>query len=780
MSLDCETGVASAMKETEERTSLVSSEGDEFVFGRRSGRLTFLRDRSISEESKDAMTGSRGRTDTLRPSRMRRKRANSEPTNFQQNWTSSSGHTKDTPETQKLPPPSSLGRIRSAPLPFVSNRFDVDVERMVSSLIAPILPPEVEKGNVEYKVQLLNVTPERFRHLVTQMQWRLTEGYNEAIYQIGVEDGGHPIGLLKSEMEESLGTLKRMASSLNATTNVLHMYQGHKSPDHVVAEVLIRQLSATDVLLELRVAVIGGVASGKSTLVGVLTSGMLDNGSGGARMNVLRHQHELESGGRTSSISHSILGFDSNGDVINYSRVSHKANREIVRESSKLLTFMDLAGHERFLKTTAFGLTGSAPDYALLVVAADVGVGRMTKEHLGIALALKLPIVVVVTKIDKVPAASVKKICKLLTRIFQSSGSGRAAVVIDSVEDVMRAVKTQKKFGTSTIPIFPVSNVTGKRLDLLRRCLNLLPVRHDYEHLKRSPAEFRVFDSFTVENIGTVVAGTVLSGVIKTGDRLLLGPDGMTGSFGLVQVKSVHTKRLPVPKASAGQSATLAISLVGSDDTLVSSKDKDYMDDDSDDDDVAPPISRERPLSRHLLRKGVVLVHPTLRPVAAREIEVDLLLLFHPSGISSCHHQVFVHAQTVCQQVQIVSMSVPRMRTGHRARVRLRFLFHAEYLHVGSTVFVRDGRGKGVGTILALHAERRVDDDEGTLLPPPKLLRTGSSNNERTRLRRQRRHKLRVDQSHERDALEASSYDRETVDGQSRMELSPSPTREAR
>ena len=67
--------------------------------------------------------------------------------------------------------------------------------------------------------------------------------------------------------------------------------------------------------LDIRVAVIGNVDVGKSTLLGVLTHGEFDNGRGRARLNLFRHLHEIQSG-RTSSISHEILGFDSHGEVI--------------------------------------------------------------------------------------------------------------------------------------------------------------------------------------------------------------------------------------------------------------------------------------------------------------------------------------------------------------------------------------------------------------------------------------------------------------------------------
>lgn len=40
----------------------------------------------------------------------------------------------------------------------------------------------------------------------------------------------------------------------------------------------------------------------------------------------------------------------------------------ICRQSSKVITFVDLAGHEKYLKTTVFGMTGHLPDFCMLMV----------------------------------------------------------------------------------------------------------------------------------------------------------------------------------------------------------------------------------------------------------------------------------------------------------------------------------------------------------------------------------------------------------------------------
>lgn len=57
------------------------------------------------------------------------------------------------------------------------------------------------------------------------------------------------------------------------------------------------------------------VDAGKSSLLGVLVKGDLDDGRGKARVNLFRHKHEIETG-RTSSVGMEILGFDTAGKIV--------------------------------------------------------------------------------------------------------------------------------------------------------------------------------------------------------------------------------------------------------------------------------------------------------------------------------------------------------------------------------------------------------------------------------------------------------------------------------
>ena len=56
-------------------------------------------------------------------------------------------------------------------------------------------------------------------------------------------------------------------------------------------------------------------------------------------------------------------------------------------------------GHPRCLKTALYGLTALLPDCVLLTCCALTGLGHMAREHLAVAVALEVPVAVVVTKV---------------------------------------------------------------------------------------------------------------------------------------------------------------------------------------------------------------------------------------------------------------------------------------------------------------------------------------------------------------------------------------------
>lgn len=243
--------------------------------------------------------------------------------------------------------------------------------------------------------------------------------------------------------------------------------------------------------------------------------------------------------------------------ILSYTGTGKLSWEDIGKRSAKVITFTDLAGHEKYLRTTVFGLLSSSPNYCLLMVAANNGLIGMSKEHLGIALALNVPVMVVVTKIDICPPNILQETIAQITKIMKSPGAKKIPTFIKNRE---QCVDTATQFVSKRIcPVFLVSNVTGENLDLVRTFLNILP--HHGRYNSDAPFEFHVNDTFSVPFTGTVVSGIVKAGVIHEGDNVLIGPDSL-GQFMPTAVRSIERKRIRVPAASAGQSASFNLKKV--------------------------------------------------------------------------------------------------------------------------------------------------------------------------------------------------------------------------
>ncbi|XP_077093753.1 GTP-binding protein 2 [Siphateles boraxobius] len=537
-----------------------------------------------------------------------------------------------------------------------------------SSNNPPYLPPEVEEGNIEYKLKLVNPTQYRFEHLATQMKWRLQEGRGEAVYQIGVEDNGLLVGLSEEDMNASLKTLRRMAEKVGADITVLRERDVDYDSDetHRIAEVLVRKVPDDQQFLDLRVAVLGNVDSGKSTLLGVLTQGELDNGRGRARLNLFRHLHEIQTG-RTSSISIEILGFDSKGVVVNYSE--SRTAEEICESASKMITFIDLAGHHKYLKTTIFGLTSYCPDFAMLVVSANTGIAGTTREHLGLAMALKVPIFIVVSKVDLCAKGTVERTVRQLERILKQPGCNKVPMLVSSTDD---AVTAAQKFAQSPsiTPIFTLSSVSGESLDVLKVFLNILPPlsnSKEQEELMQQLTEFQIDEIYTVPDVGTVVGGTLYSGICREGEQLVVGPTD-DGEFRELAVLSIQRNRSGCRVLRAGQAATLALG----------------------------------DFDRSLLRKGMVMVSPEMNPDICWRFEAEIVLLFHAKTFHK-GFQVTVHVGNVRQTATVEALQgKDELRTGEKAVVGFRFIKHPEYLKLGTKLLFREGVTKGIGQVTKL------------------------------------------------------------------------------
>lgn len=546
-----------------------------------------------------------------------------------------------------------------------------------------------ENEQFKLKEMLLHPTHDNRTRLKELLSTRISEGRGEALFDIGTENNGESMCLTKEEYTTAFISVRDVSKDLNAgvkvllTTNVGEETDVETTTKVCSSKVLVRRRPDTmDELLEIRVAVVGNVDAGKSTLLGVLTKGTLDDGRGRTRVNLFRHKHEIESG-RTSSVGMEILGYDVDSNIVVSGDPSRKLKwEEIGPRSAKIIAFTDLAGHERYLRTTVFGLLGTSPDYVMLMVAANNGLIGMSKEHLGIAMALGVPVLVVITKIDICPPHILQQTVSQLTKILKSPGARKIPIFIKSKQEV---INTATQFVSDRVcPIFQVSNVTGEGLDFVKTFLNILPFHGKFD--TDASFEFYVNDCFSVPFVGTVVSGVVKSGVIHTGDVIYIGPDSL-GNFTPTAIKSIERKRLSVPVCSAGQSASFALKKV----------------------------------RRKDVRKGMVVL-PKVEgaiPKASWQFTAEVLILSHATTIKP-KYQAMLHVGPVSQTCKIVAIiNREIIRTGDRASVVFEFCQRPEFLCVGDKLLFREGRTKGLGVVTAtgydrtkLSVERKDRDQE--------------------------------------------------------------------
>ncbi|KAJ1942570.1 hypothetical protein FBU59_003158 [Linderina macrospora] len=539
--------------------------------------------------------------------------------------------------------------------------------------------------------------------LVTLVNDRLAEGRGETILEVDNADGFAPDliadGLKRVVQDDRVGALcqllvdsraeaettpsTKFSRDIDATTArkariAIGAASTSQSPNpggatggaHVLVFLIRHRPANVEEMLELRIAVAGNVDAGKSTMLGVLTQGQLDDGRGKARVALFRHKHEIESG-RTSSVGMEILGYDTeSGKPIRNVNKHHKTGwDEVCRKSSKLISFLDLAGHEKYLKTTVFGMAGGAPDFVMLMVAANAGLSGMAKEHLGLALALNVPVFVVITKIDMCPPLILDSTLRQLTKVLRSTGCRKVPI---AVRDHASVISTAAKFVNQRIcPIFQISNVTGEGVDCLSTFLNVLPLNQRHQAI--GPGDefrFEINETFTVPFVGTVVAGVVSSGKVSTGDTVWLGPDTL-GHFVPATIKSIQRKRVTVDTVYAGQSASFGL----------------------------------KKIKRSQVRKGMVLLEKSSlqEPSASCTFEAEVVVLYHSTTIAS-RYQAMLHCGSVRQTARVLSIeqkdnNTGTLRTGDRATVVFQFIKFPEYLVPGARLIFREGRTKGVGKV---------------------------------------------------------------------------------
>jgi len=415
----------------------------------------------------------------------------------------------------------------------------------------------------------------------------------------------------------------------------------------------------------IRIAVAGNVDSGKSTLAGVLLNDCLDDGRGSCRKLILRNKHELDTG-RTSSISFNNF---------------YKENITDDTTNRKIVSLIDLAGHEKYLKTTISGISGLFIDYGLVLVAANMGITKMTKEHIALLLFLKIPIIILITKIDMAPVnvkdATIRKVKQIINLPIFDKKAYQFLEDEEKCENELEHFSQLQDPLDTFIPIISISNKTGQNIKTLKNWLLSFNTRNHWSQTINGSILY-VDSKYTVKGIGLVVSGTVRGKPIKINQKLFLGP--INDKFIPFKVRSLHNNmRENVSEIKNNEIGCIAVRFTGKEN-----------------------------LTKNQIRKGVIIIdNEDFRKNVCKKFKAKISILNHSTTITD-NYQPVIHCGLVRQSARIKILETlnnknsNNLRTGNKAIVEFTFSYRSEYIETGTTFFFRDGNTKGYGTILEL------------------------------------------------------------------------------
>jgi elongation factor 1-alpha len=265
-------------------------------------------------------------------------------------------------------------------------------------------------------------------------------------------------------------------------------------------------------------------------------------------------------------------------------------------------TLIDAPGHRDFIKNMITG--ASEADAAVLVVSAKkgeedvaLGPGGQAREHAFLLRTLGVNQLVV--SINKMDDQTVK---------YSEQRYNEAK---QDVENLLKLVGYDPK----KINIIPVSGWTGE--NLVKKSTNmpwykgptLLEALDQFVEPPKpidKPLRMPVQDVYTITGVGTVPVGRIETGKVRTGDTVIIMPEGLTA-----EVKSIETHHTQLPEAMAGDN--IGINLRG--------------------------------VSKTDFRRGSVLGPPSSPPTIAREFLAQIIVVFHPTAIAPGYTPV-LHAHT--------------------------------------------------------------------------------------------------------------------------------------
>ena len=276
-------------------------------------------------------------------------------------------------------------------------------------------------------------------------------------------------------------------------------------------------------------------------------------------------------------------------------------------------TIIDAPGHRDFIKNMITG--ASQADVGILVVAASDGVMAQTKEHIFLCRTFGVSqLAVIVNKMDVVNYSQQK------------------------FEEVKKDVSSYLKnvgYKVEQVQFIPTASFLGenivKKSDKMSwyagpTLVQQLDLFTPPEKPVNLPLRLPIQDVYNITGIGVVPVGRVETGIMKTGDKVIIVP-GREGNGVKGEVKTIEMHHEQIAQAEPGDNVGFSV----------------------------------RGVNKKDIARGDVLGHETNVPTVVSEFTAQIVVINHPSVMTVGYTPVFhIHtAQVACQISKLVKKINP-------------------------------------------------------------------------------------------------------------------------
>jgi elongation factor 1-alpha len=344
----------------------------------------------------------------------------------------------------------------------------------------------------------------------------------------------------------------------------------------------------------LNLVVTGHVDNGKSTCVGHL---MVDMG--------VIDQRTIDAFAKESEAT-------GKGDTFKYAWVLDSIKDERDRgitidlafqkfETPKFFyTLIDAPGHRDFIKNMITG--ASEADASVLVISVKPGEteaatepGGQAREHAFLARTLG--------------------VSQMIVALNKMDDSGYSEARYKEVKEIAEKMLKLVGYNTSKVQFIPVSGWKGD--NLIKKSENmpwykgptLLEALDMFEAPEKpigKPLRIPVQDVYSITGVGTVPVGRVETGIVKTNDKVVVMPSGVSG-----EVKSIETHHTQMDSAEAGDNIGFNL----------------------------------RGVDKKSIKRGDMIGAASSPPTVVKEFEAQIIVIHHPTAMAPGYTPV-LHAHT--------------------------------------------------------------------------------------------------------------------------------------